>query len=98
MPYPPFITSTIQQEAARKLRFSAKKTMMIAQQLYEGIELGEEGAVGLITYMRTDSHRVAPEAQEWARKLIEKVYGKDYVPKNLLCIRARRQRRRHMRR
>ncbi len=80
MPYPPFITSTIQQEAARKLRFPAKKTMMIAQQLYEGIELGEEGAVGLITYMRTDSHRVAPEAQEWARKFIEEAYGKKYVP------------------
>jgi DNA topoisomerase-1 len=80
MPYSPFITSTIQQEAARKLRFSAKKTMMVAQQLYEGVELGKEGAVGLITYMRTDSHRVAPEAQEWARKLIEKLYGKDYIP------------------
>ncbi len=80
MPYPPFITSTIQQEAARKLRFPAKKTMIIAQQLYEGIELGEEGAVGLITYMRTDSHRIATEAQEWAQKFIEKVYGKDYIP------------------
>jgi DNA topoisomerase-1 len=80
MPYPPFITSTLQQEAVRKLRFSAKKTMMVAQQLYEGIELGEEGSVGLITYMRTDSHRVAPEAQAWARELIEKTYGKDYVP------------------
>ncbi|NCO67099.1 MAG: type I DNA topoisomerase [Nitrospirae bacterium CG_4_10_14_0_8_um_filter_41_23] len=80
MPYPPFITSTIQQEAARKLRFTAKKTMAIAQQLYEGIELGQEGAVGLITYMRTDSHRVAAEAQEWARKLIERVYGRDYIP------------------
>ena len=80
MPFPPFITSTIQQEAVRKLRFPAKKTMMIAQQLYEGIELGEEGAVGLITYMRTDSHRVAPEAQEWARIFIEKQYGKEYVP------------------
>jgi DNA topoisomerase-1 len=79
-PYPPFITSTLQQEAARKLKFPAKKTMMIAQQLYEGIELGEEGSVGLITYMRTDSHRVASEAQDWARKLIEKVYGRDYVP------------------
>jgi DNA topoisomerase I len=80
MPYPPFITSTLQQEAVRKLRFSAKKAMMVAQQLYEGIELGEEGAVGLITYMRTDSHRVAPESQEWARELIEKTYGKNYVP------------------
>jgi DNA topoisomerase-1 len=80
MPHPPFITSTLQQEAARKLRFPAKKTMVIAQQLYEGIELGEEGAVGLITYMRTDSHRVAREAQDWARNLIEKVYGKEYRP------------------
>ena len=80
MPYPPFITSTLQQEAVRKLRFPAKKTMMIAQQLYEGIELGEEGSVGLITYMRTDSHRVAPEAQEWARKFIGMTYGKEYVP------------------
>jgi DNA topoisomerase-1 len=80
MPHPPFITSTLQQEAARKLRFPAKKTMAIAQQLYEGLDLGEEGAVGLITYMRTDSHRVAREAQEWARDLIEKVYGKNYIP------------------
>jgi DNA topoisomerase-1 len=81
-PFPPFITSTLQQEAARKLKFPAKKTMMIAQQLYEGIELGEEGSVGLITYMRTDSHRLASEAQDWARKLIEKVYGRDYIPEN----------------
>lgn len=79
-PSPPFITSTLQQEAARRLRFPAKKTMMIAQQLYEGIELGSEGSVGLITYMRTDSFRVAPEAQEWARELIEKNFGKDYLP------------------
>lgn len=80
MPYPPFITSTLQQEAARKLKFTAKKTMAIAQQLYEGIELGDEGSIGLITYMRTDSHRVAPEAQEWARKMIEKKFGMNYVP------------------
>jgi DNA topoisomerase-1 len=80
MPFPPFITSTLQQEAARKLRFAAKKTMMIAQQLHEGIELDEEGAVGLITYMRTDSFRVAPEAQEWAREIIGETYGKNYVP------------------
>ncbi|MBE0425154.1 MAG: type I DNA topoisomerase [Nitrospirae bacterium] len=79
-PYPPFITSTIQQEAARKLKFPAKKTMIIAQQLYEGIDLGEEGSVGLITYMRTDSHRVAAEAQEWARSLIQKMFGKNYIP------------------
>jgi DNA topoisomerase-1 len=80
MPYPPFITSTLQQIAARELRFTAKKTMMVAQQLYEGIEIGKEGSVGLITYMRTDSTRVASEAQDWARKFIGKTYGKDYVP------------------
>lgn len=79
-PNPPFITSTLQQEASRKLRFTAKKTMMLAQQLYEGVEIGEEGSVGLITYMRTDSVRVAPEAQEWARRYIEERFGKDYVP------------------
>lgn len=79
-PSPPFITSTLQQEAARRLRFAAKKTMMIAQQLYEGIELGDEGSVGLITYMRTDSFRIAPEAQEWARDLIEKKFGHNYIP------------------
>ncbi len=89
MPSPPFITSTLQQEAARKLKFPAKKTMMIAQQLYEGIELGEEGSVGLITYMRTDSHRVAPEAQEWARSSIEKTYGKNYVPEKPPAYRSR---------
>jgi DNA topoisomerase-1 len=79
-PAAPFITSTIQQEAARRLRFPAKKTMMIAQQLYEGIELGAEGSVGLITYMRTDSFRIAPEAQQWAREFIGRKFGKDYVP------------------
>jgi DNA topoisomerase-1 len=80
MPAPPFITSTLQQEASRKIRFTAKKTMAVAQQLYEGIELGEEGSVGLITYMRTDSLRVAAEAQKAARTFIEKTYGRDYVP------------------
>ena len=79
-PAPPFITSTLQQEAARKLRFTAKKTMMMAQQLYEGIELGGEGSVGLITYMRTDSVRVASEAQEEASALIRGEFGKDYLP------------------
>ena len=79
-PAPPFITSTLQQEAARRLRSSAKKTMMLAQQLYEGIELGGEGSVGLITYMRTDSFRTAPEAQQWARELIGQKFGKEYVP------------------
>jgi DNA topoisomerase-1 len=79
-PSPPFITSTIQQEAARKLRFTAKKTMSIAQQLYEGVELGKDGSVGLITYMRTDSFRIALEAQKWARELIEKNFGKNFIP------------------
>ena len=79
-PYPPYITSTLQQDAARRLSFSAQKTMRIAQQLYEGVELGETGSVGLITYMRTDSFRVAQVAQKTARELIEKSYGKDYLP------------------
>ena len=79
-PAPPFITSTLQQEAARKLRFTAKKTMVVAQQLYEGVEIGAEGSAGLITYMRTDSVKVAAEAQEEARALISKEFGKDYVP------------------
>lgn len=81
-PTPPFITSTLQQEAVRKLKFPAKKTMMIAQQLYEGVELGKEGSVGLITYMRTDSFRVSEDAQKWARELIIERFGKDYVPEN----------------
>ncbi|MFQ3574396.1 MAG: type I DNA topoisomerase, partial [Thermodesulfovibrionales bacterium] len=79
-PYPPFITSTLQQEASVKLKFSAKKTMQIAQQLYEGLDIGDEGAIGLITYMRTDSFRVAPEAQRWAGKYIRDKYGDEYLP------------------
>lgn len=77
---PPFITSTLQQEAARKLRFSAKQTMSVAQRLYEGVELGAEGAAGLITYMRTDSTRLSPDAVMEVRQLIESRYGKDYLP------------------
>ena len=79
-PYPPFITSTMQQDAARRLGFSAKKTMMLAQKLYEGVEVGSEGPVGLITYMRTDSTRVADEAVKEAREFIQQKYGKEYVP------------------
>lgn len=79
-PYPPFITSTLQQDAARRLRFTTQKTMMIAQQLYEGIELGDEGAIGLITYMRTDSTRIVDEAVAAVRDLIGRVYGAEYVP------------------
>lgn len=79
-PADPFITSKMQQDASRKLGFSAKKTMQIAQALYEGVELGNEH-VGLITYMRTDSTRISPEAQEEAKKFIENNYGKEYVTK-----------------
>ena len=79
-PVPPFTTSKLQQEAARKLKFSAKKTMLVAQQLYEGLDIGPEGAVGLITYMRTDSTRVSSEAVTEARELIANKYGKVYVP------------------
>jgi DNA topoisomerase I len=80
-PVPPFITSTIQQEAARKLRFSVKRTMMLAQKLYEGVELSkEEGAVGLITYMRTDSVRVSNDAVDEVRAMITDRWGAEYRP------------------
>jgi DNA topoisomerase-1 len=79
-PPPPFITSTLQQEASRKLGFSAKRTMQIAQQLYEGVELGDEGAVGLITYMRTDSVRLSNDALQMARAFIQAHYAPDYLP------------------
>ncbi|WP_116059716.1 MULTISPECIES: type I DNA topoisomerase [Cohnella] len=79
-PSPPFITSSLQQEAARKLNFRASKTMQIAQQLYEGVDLGKEGTVGLITYMRTDSTRISPVAQEEAREYIEGKYGNPFLP------------------
>jgi DNA topoisomerase-1 len=88
-PAPPFITSTLQQDAGRKLGFSAKKTMTVAQQLYEGIELGDEGAVGLITYMRTDSVRVAAEAQEEARRWATARLGTEYVPETPPVYRSR---------
>jgi DNA topoisomerase-1 len=78
-PVPPFTTSSLQQEAARKLNFRTKKTMMIAQQLYEGIDLGSEGTVGLITYMRTDSTRISESAQQEAITYIESVFGKEFV-------------------
>ena len=79
-PAPPFITSTLQQEAAKRLGFSAKRTMVCAQQLYEGIELGDDGAVGLITYMRTDSVRVAESALDQVRAFIIEKYTKPYLP------------------
>jgi DNA topoisomerase-1 len=80
-PVPPFITSTLQQEAARKLRFSVKRTMMLAQKLYEGVELSkEEGATGLITYMRTDSVRVSNDALDEVRAMITDRWGAEYRP------------------
>lgn len=79
-PSPPFTTSTLQQEASRRLRFSPSRAMRVAQQLYEGIDIGSEGTVGLVTYMRTDSTRVASEAQAEARSYIESTYGKRFMP------------------
>ena len=79
-PVPPFITSTLQQEASRHFRFSASRTMNIAQGLYEGIDMDNEGTEGLITYMRTDSVRVAPEAISMARDYVTTEYGKEYLP------------------
>jgi len=79
-PPPPFITSTMQQEASKRYKFSPSRTMALAQQLYEGVEVGPEGHVGLITYMRTDSVRVAPEAQREAREFLAENFGPEYVP------------------
>ncbi|MBA3644534.1 MAG: type I DNA topoisomerase [Gemmatimonadaceae bacterium] len=79
-PAPPFTTSTLQQDAAKKLGFGSKRTMRLAQDLYEGIEIGPEGAVGLITYMRTDSTRVSPTAADQARDYLKTLFGKDYLP------------------
>ncbi|MEW6200769.1 MAG: type I DNA topoisomerase [bacterium] len=79
-PYPPYTTSTLQQDASRRLGFSPARTMTVAQQLYEGINIGAEGIVGLITYMRTDSVRVSEEAQQQARSLIEMKFGAEYLP------------------
>jgi DNA topoisomerase-1 len=78
-PQPPFITSKLQQDAINRLRFSAKKTMVVAQQLYEGIDIGTGGPEGLITYMRTDSTRIAPEAAHEASSLISQTYGQEYA-------------------
>ena len=87
---PPFITSTLQQEASRKLRLSAKKTMMIAQKLYEGIDIGDEGRVGLITYMRTDSTRLSDEAVTEAREYIFANYGGEYLPKHAIVYKKKK--------
>ena len=79
-PAAPFTTSTMQQEASRKLNYTAKRTMAVAQRLYEGLTIGEEGSVGLITYMRTDSTNLAASAQSEARDFISGKYGQDYLP------------------
>ena len=81
-PVAPFITSTLQQESSRKLRFSVKRTMILAQRLYEGIELGKEGAVGLITYMRTDSTRISDDALVEARAYIAVKFGPEFLPES----------------
>jgi DNA topoisomerase-1 len=90
-PVPPFTTSKLQQEAARKLRFTVKKTMMLAQRLYEGIELGgEEGRIGLITYMRTDSARISDEAMEMVRSYVSDVYTGPYLPEKPVIYKSKK--------
>jgi len=91
-PVPPFITSQLQQDASRKLRFSVKKTMMLAQRLYEGIELGGEGSVGLITYMRTDSTRVSDDALQEVRQFIQASpsFGEQYLPEKPIFYRSKK--------
>ena len=89
-PQPPFITSTLQQAAAYHLRFSAARTMKLAQDLYEGQEIGSEGRVGLITSMRTDSVRVAKEAQKEAREYIKKKLGEEFLPSKIPYYRNRK--------
>jgi DNA topoisomerase-1 len=89
-PVPPFITSKLQQEAFKKLRFSVKKTMQVAQRLYEGIELGEDGSVGLITYMRTDSTRISDDALVAVRSRIESTYGADHVPEKPVVYKSKK--------
>jgi DNA topoisomerase-1 len=89
-PVPPFITSKLQQEASRKLGFAVKKTMMLAQKLYEGVELGSEGSVGLITYMRTDSTRVSETALNEVRDFISAQYGANYLPEKAVHYRSKK--------
>lgn len=88
-PAPPFTTSTLQQEASRKMGFATKKTMMVAQQLYEGIEIKGTGAVGLVTYIRTDSTRISTEAQQEAKGYIKENYGEKYVPEEMRVYKNR---------
>jgi DNA topoisomerase-1 len=88
-PYPPYTTSTLQQDAANRLHWGADKTMRIAQQLYEGVKLPQEGIVGLITYMRTDSTHVAEPAQQEARQVIAQYWGEEYLPERPLQYKTR---------
>lgn len=89
-PVPPFITSTLQQEASRHYGFSVARTMSVAQQLYEGIDMGKEGTEGLITYMRTDSVQIAPEALSQAREHIESNFGKEYLPEHPIVYKSKK--------
>ena len=89
-PVPPFTTSKLQQDAARRLRFTVKRTMMLAQRLYEGIELGEEGRIGLITYMRTDSPRVSDEALQMVRSYVSDLYGAHYLPEKPVIYKGKK--------
>ena len=89
-PPAPFITSTMQQEAFNKLRFNASKTMLVAQQLYEGIDIGGDNPIGLITYMRTDSPNTAPEAIVEVREHIGRIFGKDFLPENPNAFKAKK--------
>ena len=86
---PPFITSTLQQDAARRYHYSAKQTMSIAQKLYEGMDVGGDGAVGLITYMRTDSTRLSQDAVQSAREFIQEKWGKDYLPAKPIAYKSK---------
>jgi DNA topoisomerase-1 len=90
-PVAPFITSTLQQESSRKLRFSVKRTMMLAQRLYEGIEIGKEGAVGLITYMRTDSTRISDDAIADVRHYITERYGSAFLPESANIYKSKKE-------
>jgi DNA topoisomerase-1 len=89
-PVPPFITSKLQQESARKLSFSVKRTMVLAQRLYEGVEIGQEGLVGLITYMRTDSSRVAESALREVRSMIRREFGEAYLPHHPIYYKSKK--------
>jgi DNA topoisomerase-1 len=89
-PVPPFITSSLQQEAARKLNYPVRRTMQLAQRLYEGIEIGSEGAIGLITYMRTDSTRVAESALGEVREFIKREYGEPYLPHHPIYYKSKK--------